>query len=142
MCGNGCKCAKADMTVEEVVEPGTVVEVPCGQCDATGENKFNIRSETGCWRCDGTGTQKCVTEPRNCPNPECGISHVSDQIAKEHMGSYGATHFGSEMGIYRFDSTVAYTCQTCGTYFSRFDRTKILTKEQVLHGTYQELMPR
>lgn len=140
MCGNGCRCAKADMSVEEVVEPGTVVEVHCTQCDGTGENKYNSASETDCWRCGGTGVQKCITEPRSCPS--CGVSWIGGQIAKKSMGLYGATHFGNELGIYRFDHTVAYRCPNpkCGAYVSRFGEQRILSEEEVMRGTYKELI--
>lgn len=138
MCGNGCTCAKADMSVEEVIEPGTVIEVHCTQCDGTGQGKYNIRGEEGCWRCDSTGKQKCVTEPRNCV--ACGSNWIGGQIARESMGSYGATHFGRELGIYRFDYTVAYQCPDCGVYVSRFNPSRVLTEDEVFKGTYRELI--
>lgn len=133
------------MSVEEVIEPGTVVEVLCWRCKGSGEaDDFDKKRDPDakCWRCEGSGQQKCVTQPRACPS--CEVSWIGGQIAKEHMGHYGSTHFGEELGIYRFDHTVAYRCPNpdCGVYVSRFGPQTILTEEQVMRGTYEELIAR
>lgn len=127
------------MTIEETIEPGTEVEAPCDICKGSGVTSYAVRGERPqCWRCLGAGNVKCVTPPRNCLS--CDMNWIDGQIAKKHMSAYGATHFGKEMGIYRFDHTVAYQCPECDAYVSRFGPRQILTKDQVFNGTYKELV--
>lgn len=136
MCGNGCNCSIADLSVEARVAPGETVVVVCQTCEGSGLDKF--RREEDCWRCKGRGEVGCTTPQRNCP--DCRASWIGGQIRRDSMELFGATHFGLEIGIDRFDGVVAWHCPFCLVYVSRFGPERILSKTEVFHGTRQELM--
>jgi hypothetical protein len=138
MCGNGCRCAKADLAVEQPIEPGTPVKIECSMCKGSGEDRFydperpiSRFNDPHCWRCEGAGTRTLVTEPEHCPS--CAALLTSDQIAKESMCSYGATHFSRAIGISRMDldCTVAYSCPDCKAVWER-GSDNIITMEAAM----------
>lgn len=110
----------ADLTIEPTLTPGETVTVPCDICEGDPEYRTIFRDNEPCWRCSGAGTCTIkVPDPDKCPS--CDADLTGEQISREHMSVYGATHFSNKIGLYANDMTQAWMCPHCSARWSRWD---------------------
>ena len=63
-----------------------------------------------------------MSDLKNCPNPDCGVSLLDARIPEASRVHYGdSTHFKREIAIYDrdLDMTVEWKCPDCGHRWPR-----------------------